>query len=109
MGAMTSVTADESTSVVELLRVVADPVRLRVLELLAAEELCVCHLQDELDLKQTLVSHHLRVLREAGLVGAEPRGRFTYNRLRPGALDGVRTLVTGLADSGRTDPPRRPC
>ena len=83
---MTSVATDEWTSVVELLRVVADPVRLRVLELLAAEELCVCHLQDELDLKQTLVSHHLRVLREA-----------------------VRTLVTGLADAGRTDPPRRPC
>ena len=96
---MTSVATDESASVVELLRVVADPVRLRVLELLAAEELCVCHLQDELDLKQTLVSHHLRVLREAGLVGAEPRGRFTYYRLRPGALDGVRTLVTGLADA----------
>ena len=106
---MTSVATDESASVVELLRVVADPVRLRVLELLAAEELCVCHLQDELDLKQTLVSHHLRVLREAGLVGAEPRGRFTYYRLRPGALDGVRTLVTGLADAAGTDPPRRPC
>jgi ArsR family transcriptional regulator, arsenate/arsenite/antimonite-responsive transcriptional repressor len=93
----------------DTLRVVADPVRLRILALLARESLCVCHLQQELALGQTLVSHHLRALRHAGLVATEPAGRFTYYRLRPGALDQVRDVVDGLAQAARTDVPRRPC
>jgi ArsR family transcriptional regulator, arsenate/arsenite/antimonite-responsive transcriptional repressor len=92
-----------------VLRVVADPVRLRILGLLARESLCVCHLQQELDLGQTLVSHHLRALRQAGLVATEPAGRFTYYRLRRGALDEVRDVVDGLAQAARADLPRRPC
>ncbi|MGH3658999.1 MAG: ArsR/SmtB family transcription factor, partial [Micromonosporaceae bacterium] len=51
-----------------VLRVLADPMRAAILELLAVEELCVCHLQEELEAKQTLVSHHLKALRDAGLV-----------------------------------------
>jgi ArsR family transcriptional regulator, arsenate/arsenite/antimonite-responsive transcriptional repressor len=93
----------------ETLRVVADPVRLRILELLARESLCVCHLQQDLDLGQTLVSHHLRTLRQSGLVATEPAGRFTYYRLRPGALDAVREVVDALADAAGSDRPRRPC
>jgi len=89
--------------------VIADPVRLGVLELLAHESLCVCHLQQELGLGQTLVSHHLRVLRHAGLVATEPAGRFTYYRLRPGALDAVRDVVDGLAQAALVELPRRPC
>ncbi len=88
---------------------VADPVRLRILGLLGHESLCVCHLQQELDAGQTLVSHHLRALRQAGLVATEPAGRFTYYRLRPGALDAVRDVLDGLAQASRTDLPRRPC
>ena len=88
---------------------VADPVRLRILGLLGQESLCVCHLQQELDLGQTLVSHHLLALRRAGLVATEPAGRYTYYRLRPGALDVVRDVVDGLAQAARTDLPRRPC
>ncbi len=93
----------------ELLRAVADPVRLRILELLGGQALCVCHLQEELDLGQTLVSHHLRALRQAGLVDTEPAGRFVYYRLRPGALAPVRTLVGRLADASQRRPGRRPC
>lgn len=93
----------------DVLKVVADPVRLRILTLLAAEQLCVCHLQEALDAGQTLVSHHLRVLRVAGLVDAEPFGRFVYYRLRPGALDAARATVSDLADASTTAPARRPC
>jgi len=106
---VTSATAGTTSSAADVLRVVADPVRLRILGLLGRESLCVCHLQQDLDLGQTLVSHHLRALRQAGLVVTEPAGRFTYYRLRPGALDAVREVVDGLAQAARTDLPRRPC
>ncbi|MGH7911976.1 MAG: ArsR/SmtB family transcription factor, partial [Candidatus Dormibacteraceae bacterium] len=45
-----------------------DPLRARIVELLASEELCTCHLVDELDARQPTVSHHLRILRDAGFV-----------------------------------------
>lgn len=90
--------------------VLADPMRRRIVELLAHEQLCTCHLVAALGTKQPTVSHHLRVLREAGVVDSEPCGRFTYYRLLPDVLD---RLADGLADlaaaaragSGR----RRPC
>jgi ArsR family transcriptional regulator len=93
----------------ELLSVVADPTRWRILTLLADAELCTTHLQEMLGAKQTLVSHHLKVLRDAGVVDTEPCGRFTYYRLRPGALDGLRDALGGLADASRVEPGRRPC
>ncbi|PPK95421.1 ArsR family transcriptional regulator [Kineococcus xinjiangensis] len=99
--------AEEGTA--ELLQVVADPVRWRILTLLAGEQLCTTHLQDLLGAKQTLVSHHLKVLREAGLVDTEPCGRFTYYRLRPGALDGLAEVVAGMAAASRGDVDRRAC
>lgn len=99
----------ETAPPVEVLRAVADAVRFRILELLAAEQLCVCHLQAALGAKQTLVSHHLKVLRDAGLVDTEPCGRFTYYLLRPGALDRLRDVLDGLADAAGSALPKRPC
>src|SRR5918999_3042548 len=63
----------------ELARALGDPLRWRIVELLAAEQLCVAHLAEELGIAQPLVSHHLRVLREAGLVepDATATGRTT--------------------------------
>lgn len=92
-----------------VLRALADPTRATILDLLAHEQLCVCHLQAALGAKQTLVSHHLKALRDAGLVDSEPVGRFIYYRLMPGAFDAVRDAVAGLADASRLDLPRRPC
>jgi ArsR family transcriptional regulator len=103
---MTSVTVDESTGVLAL---IADPVRYRLLTLLAREQMCTCHLVAELGMKQPVVSHHLRVLREAGLVEGSPCGRYTYYRLCPGALDGATSSLQSLADASRTEPRRRPC
>ena len=92
-----------------LLPVVADPLRWRILTLLATEQLCTTHLQELLGAKQTLVSHHMKVLREAGLLDTEPCGRFTYYRLRPGALDGVAGALAGLAEAAHGDVARRAC
>ena len=103
---MISVALDESTNV---LGVLADPVRRRIVTLLAAEQLCTCHLVDELGLKQPVVSHHLRVLREAGVIEGSPCGRFTYYALRPGALDPAAQELTRLADAAGRDVPRRAC
>jgi ArsR family transcriptional regulator, arsenate/arsenite/antimonite-responsive transcriptional repressor len=75
-----------------ILKVLAEPARLRLLSLIQAQpthEACVCHLTDALDLSQPTVSHHLRVLFEAGLLERERRGNWVYYRAMPGALDGV--------------------
>jgi ArsR family transcriptional regulator len=80
------------------LRVVADPARLRLVNLLAAApsgEACVCELTAPLGLTQPTVSHHLRVLHEAGLLDREPRGRWVFYRLRPEPLASLRDALAG--------------
>jgi arsenate reductase (thioredoxin) len=77
---------------VKLARALGDPLRWRIVELLATEQLCVAHLAEELDAPQPLVSHHLKVLRQAGLIEPDRYRYWTYYRLRPGAL--VRLAAT---------------
>lgn len=89
-------------------RLLGDPVRSSIVRLLAQEQLCTCHLADALEAKQPLVSYHLKALREAGLVEAEPCGRFTYYRLRPEALESAADELRSLAAAARTAP-KRPC
>ena len=92
------------------LRVLADPLRRRIVELLSREQLCNCHLVEETGARQTNVSNHLRMLREAGLVQTEPQGRYTYYRLRPDALENLASEIADLAAAAReTNPPKRPC
>lgn len=94
----------------ELLRVLADPLRERIVHLLAREALCNCHLVEETGASQTNISNHLRQLRRAGVVTTEPHGRYTYYRLRPNALRAVATTLTDLADTAETNAEiRRPC
>lgn len=107
---MTPVQVDATDrGVAALLPVVADPMRWRILTLLAGEQLCTTHLQDVLGAKQALVSHHLKVLRDAGLLDTEPCGRFTYYRLRPGALDALSQVVAAMAEASARDVRRKPC
>jgi len=74
-----------------VLKVLADPARLRILSMIAArEDACVCHLTEPLGLSQPTVSHHLKVLHEAGLLEREQRGRWVHYRLAPEGLDAVR-------------------
>jgi ArsR family transcriptional regulator, arsenate/arsenite/antimonite-responsive transcriptional repressor len=90
----------------ELVRALGEPLRWRIVELLAAEQLCVAHLAEELGAAQPLVSHHLKVLRQAGLVEAERYRYWTYYRLRPGAL--VRLAAT-LGLLARSSPSGTAC
>jgi ArsR family transcriptional regulator len=79
-----------------VLKVLADPRRLRILSLIQsqpAREACVCHLTDALGLSQPTISHHLRVLYEAHLVDREKRGNWVYYRTVPGALDDLRSAL----------------
>jgi ArsR family transcriptional regulator len=99
-----------SVSTDELLRALADPLRARIVELLAGEQLCTCHLAGLTGARQTNVSNHLRVLREAGLVEPQPAGRYTYYRLRPDALTALADHYAGLAGRARgAAQMRRPC
>jgi ArsR family transcriptional regulator, arsenate/arsenite/antimonite-responsive transcriptional repressor len=85
----------------DVLRVLADPLRARIVTLLAGEALCTCHLTELTGARQTNISNHLRVLREAGLVETEPCGRFTYYRLRPEAIEALAGELAGLAAAAR--------
>ena len=96
----------------DLLRVLADPLRLRIVTLLAGESLCVCHLVEETGARQTNLSNHLKVLREAGLVDSEPCGRYIYYRLRPEGIEAVAAALRELADTARetvAGARKRPC
>ena len=83
------------------LKAIADPVRLRMVSLIAAsegQEACVCDLTDAFDLGQPTVSHHLKVLMDAGFLTRTKRGTWAYYALVPGSLDAVaRVFVTAPA------------
>ena len=94
----------------ELLRLLADPLRAQIVELLAAEQLCTCHLVEATGAGQSNISNHLRALRSAGIIAAEQAGRFTYDRLLPEpllALSGQFAALAALATAS-TDI-KRPC
>ncbi|MFI1980485.1 ArsR/SmtB family transcription factor [Streptomyces wedmorensis] len=86
----------------ELIRVLADPLRFQIVTLLARETLCTTHLVQETGAKQTNLSNHLKVLREAGVVETEPCGRFTYYRLKPDVIAQLAGQFADLAESART-------
>ena len=81
--------AQEAERLAALLKAVAEPTRLRLLSLVAAhdgQEACVCDLTEPVGLSQPTVSHHLKVLVDAGLLEREKRGVWAYYRLVPGRL-----------------------
>ncbi|MFJ4788785.1 ArsR/SmtB family transcription factor [Streptomyces sp. NPDC088794] len=86
----------------DLIRVLADPLRLRIVTLLAKETLCTTHLVEETGARQTNLSNHMKVLREAGVVETEPCGRYTYYRLKPDVLTSLAGKFAELAESART-------
>jgi ArsR family transcriptional regulator, arsenate/arsenite/antimonite-responsive transcriptional repressor len=85
---------------IRLLHALADPTRLAIVRQLAADDqVCACDFTSCCDVSQPTVSHHLKVLREAGVVTSERRGNWIFYRLDPGVADRVaaiaRTLVPG--------------
>ncbi|MDQ0749602.1 ArsR family transcriptional regulator [Streptomyces africanus] len=85
----------------DLIRILADPLRLRIVTLLAEETLCTTHLVEETGARQTNLSNHLRVLREAGVVDTEPCGRYTYYKLRPDVIARLAGQFADLAETAR--------
>ena len=80
-------------------KALADPNRLRLLSIVKAEasgESCVCDLTEPLDLGQPTVSHHLKILVDAGLLHREKRGTWAYYSLVPGALEQTAGLLASL-------------
>jgi ArsR family transcriptional regulator, arsenate/arsenite/antimonite-responsive transcriptional repressor len=86
----------QAEQVAPLLKALADPVRLRLMSLVASHpggEACVCDLNEAFDLSQPTISHHLRVLHEAGLLDRDKRGVWVYYRARTEALASLGTLI----------------
>lgn len=90
-----------------LFKVLADPVRLSVIEALGAGERCVCELTGELGLAQSKLSFHLKVMRDAGLLESRQEGRWIYYRLRAEALQTLQDWLAALAE--RCQRPACPC
>jgi ArsR family transcriptional regulator len=88
---------DEAMDLERLFKALADRHRVRIVNILASADdaICVCALEPELGLAQPTVSYHLKMLVTAGLLLRERRGRYSYYRLAPGALDRVGSLVAG--------------
>lgn len=79
--------AETAEALARRFKALGDPTRVAIVNRLAAAgEVCVCELNTAFDLSQPTISHHLKLLREAGLVEAERRGTWAYYRLVPGAL-----------------------
>ncbi|MFY9580893.1 MAG: metalloregulator ArsR/SmtB family transcription factor [Gaiellaceae bacterium] len=77
-------------------RALADPTRVAIVNRLSgADELCVCDLNAAFDLSQPTISHHLKILKEAGLVESSRRGTWAYYRLVPGTVDALRGALGG--------------
>ncbi|GAB4010056.1 metalloregulator ArsR/SmtB family transcription factor [Nocardioides ultimimeridianus] len=91
-------TREQAEQVAPLLKAIADPARLRLLSLVAAHEngeACVCDLNEAFDLSQPTISHHLKVLHEAGLLDRSKRGTWVYYAVRRDALADVAALLGG--------------
>jgi ArsR family transcriptional regulator len=96
----------------EQLRVIAEPKRLRILHMLMEGVQCNCELGDALDMAPNLISHHLRILREAGLVDVErdPHdARWVYYSLNREVLEELNRQFGVFFDPGRVKPRRQTC
>ena len=90
-------TQTQADDLARSLKAIADPARLRLISIIAAsdgQEACVCDLTEPLNINQPTVSHHLKVLTEAGFITRSKRGTWAYYTLVPGALDSIARLLT---------------
>ncbi|AWT44172.1 MULTISPECIES: ArsR/SmtB family transcription factor [Streptomyces] len=88
---------DQAAELAKIFKALGDPVRLRLLSLIASRaggEVCVCDLTPAFELSQPTISHHLKLLRQAGLIDCERRGTWVYYWVLPGALDRLAAFLT---------------
>ena len=96
------ITAGQAVELARLLKALADPTRLRLVSMVAAHdggEACVCDLTEPLSLTQPTISHHLKILVEAGIFTRDKRGVWAYYALVPAAMDALATVLstTGIS------------
>ncbi|MEV5437298.1 metalloregulator ArsR/SmtB family transcription factor [Streptomyces sp. NPDC052682] len=95
---------DQAADLAKVFKALGDPVRLRLMSLIASRgeggEVCVCELTPAFELSQPTISHHLKLLRQAGLIDCERRGTWVYYWVRPGVLDRLATFLTGSRTAG---------
>jgi ArsR family transcriptional regulator len=85
----------DAEAIAPMFKALGDPVRLRLMSLIASQpEACVCDLGTEFAVSGPTISHHLKVLRDAGLVDSERRGTWVYYRARPAALARLGALLS---------------
>ena len=90
------ITASQAADLARTLKALADPVRLRLVSMVAAHdggEACVCDLTEPLGLTQPTISHHLKILVEAGIFTRDKRGVWAYYALVPSALDAISDVL----------------
>ena len=93
--AASPVTEQDAERLAPMFKALGDPVRLRMTSMIAAApELCVCEITPAFDLSSGPISHHLKTLRDAGLVDCERRGTFVYYWIRPEALGALSSLLS---------------
>ena len=88
--------AEQAAGVARVFKALGDPVRLRILSIVASHaggEVCVCDITDAFELSQPTISHHLKVLKEVGLLASERRASWVYYRLVPEALAELSALL----------------
>lgn len=94
--AVNALSAEQAELIAPLLKALADPVRLRLMSLVASHpggEACVCDLNSAFDLSQPTISHHLKVLHDAGLLSRDKRGVWVYYRASTQALASLGALI----------------
>src|SRR3954471_17529156 len=91
--AVQALSADQAVALAPMFKALGDPIRLRLMSMITStREVCVCDLTDAFDVSAPTISHHLRVLREAGLVDCERRGTWVYYWTRPQVLNQLGAL-----------------
>ncbi|MFI0743065.1 ArsR/SmtB family transcription factor [Streptomyces sp. NPDC021100] len=102
---------DQATELARVFKALGDPVRLRLLSMIASRaggEVCVCDLTPAFDQSQPTISHHLKLLREAGLIASERRGTWVYYRLLPEMTDRLAGILTRPAGQPLPEPAEAP-
>lgn len=86
---------DQATDLAACFKALGHPVRLQMVDLLSrfGGQVCVCDVESQFDLSQPTISHHLKILRDAGLVGAEQRGLWAFYYVRTAQVERVRALL----------------
>ncbi len=93
--ATSPVTAEQAHRIAPMFKALGDPARLQMASMIAAKpELCVCEITPAFDLSSGTISHHLKTLRDAGIVDCERRGTYVYYWIQPGALATLSALLS---------------